>query len=1576
MKHKLNYLFLVIALMTQWGWNVARAGDIRTGYAINNNEDYTKGIFTFEMGDTINDLKLWMPLTFNQASGGRLIGDTYYYIDYTQTDNGYEVNGLYAVNMDDQSVRLVADYGAANMGAIASCFAYDYQEQAMYGLGSFNGGSTLVKIDLDNGNISTVGEVQLDYINATAQSYGYDHLHVMATNYDGDTYAVSYWGSLYKVNTKTCTAQYVADLDYNPGQAFMYTSDDLFFDNNNEQLYLRYTTYDWSTYSWLYEVVKIDVKTGHVDRFAQNDMLGSMLAVSIPFTPAEASAPAKVQNLSITRGEAGALTTTLSWDNPDKTFGRGGTLEDLDYVLVFRDNELVDSIVNPVIGGHQTWTDDNITERGYYTYKVIAGNDMGRGDRNRTGIYVGKGDPMPVTDLTVQRNGSGATISWTAPTEGKTASYIDIDELNYDVLRYRDSNTEPETVATAVKETTFEDKSIETMGKYIYAVIPHTANATGQAVKTEAFILGPAYTIPATFGFNSQDEFNLWTVIDANGNYTTWQWSEGYYGSIRGAQCRYNYDEIIAADWLISPRVKMEAGKHYKMTFDALSGSKKVLETLAITMGKGTTIEQQDSVTQFDILAEGTQSYRANLPVVDDTDEYNVGFYYRSYVANYNLSVGNVVISEDHEGYIDGHVTCGGKAVAGATVISGGGAYIATTDKEGYYKLNYLPEGEYTVQVIALGYEDYYTSETVTEWQTTTADIALTALPMHTVKGVVKDVAGDPVAGAKVTLYGYDSKETSTAADGSFSFSNVFENSNYAVKIVKNKLLDGQKSFAVDGDIDLGDITLLDNQKPAGKVTVTETETGEAQIEWRAPANDAVVQRIDDGTLTTCVGIADATDKTLFGVVKREPALVSGAEFYIDGTSSVTHDGITLTIFDLDENGNPTDKVLYQNTYVSCKDGQWNSYMLPAPVDCPNGYYMALSYYGYLLVGIDGAGDAEQYPFVEGVNCFTPDYTTGNYLYLEGQTNEAFHHNFLIRPVAAPYTVAEDATEFTAPLKFNNQHKGEYVELQHKAYTADQLDRINASQPAMHKTPQSRIRYNLYRMKAADMGNEATWTLLSEQQQTRDYTDAEWSQLAQGSYAYAVKAVYTGDYLAAATLSDSIGNKMLTDVTVRLTTNTPENEAYGAKVTLIAGGGRHVSMGYADDNGMVVIPDVWKAEYDLVVELDGFNTLYETVDLSKDNSYDLSYKLTEHQVTPYNLIIADTENANEKEFIWNYPDVFFDDFEEHDDFAINSPGAIGWQYIDGDGGETGGVYGYTWPGQFEPMAFIVFNPSATTPSCYDAFWELHAYSGNKCLQDWAPYGVQNDDWIITPQLHFQKDINISFWAKCYDYNYLEAFEVLYSTTDAQPESFIVARDSSECYSYWQKYSVDIPKEAKYIAIRCISNGKRVFMLDDIQFGLADAAPYYIARPSTRKSGMHRAPSLDGLYEVYLDGEMIAQQDETSIILSNLSTGQHTAGVIASYTSGQTEMSTIDFTVDSTSGVSINNVHRDMTLRGRTLTLADGYTDVTLYNAAGVAYSFTANANGQCDLSHLPQGAYIVKTSNGRYTRTMKITLKQ
>lgn len=913
MKLKTHLSLMALALAALAGQTgQAWAQDTKTVYALCPSDDLGsgKGLYTFEMGDTIGTINLLQAMTYENVCGGLLLNDTYYYMEYAQVYNGYQTLGFYAYDMESKAIKQIADYGSTTNGSsIASCLTYDYQTATMYGLNSFNGGNSLVTIDLASGVVAAAGKLTFDHINDAAQTAGYDHMHVMTGTYDGDFYGVSYWGSLYKINQHTCECSYIATLDYNPGQAFMYTNDDLFYDNDADKLYMRYTTYDWNTRTWLYQILLIDPETGHTTVFAnspERGLLTSLTAVSIPFTVAEASAPAKVQNLTVTRGERGALSATVEWDNPTKTYGRGGTLEDLDYILVFRNGVLADSIANPAIGGHMTWTDNTITKRGYYTYKIIGGNDIGRGDRTSVGTYVGQGDPKSVTNLTIEKNGDGGKLTWTAPTEGLLDSYIDVSTLKYDIVRYKGSSTEGETIATDYTGTAYEDNSIEDMGKFAYEVTPKTANAKGAATKSESLILGPAYTIPHAFSIASQDEFELWTTYDANGNGWTWEYSPGYYGQLQGATCYYNYDQLAAADWLISPRVKFESGKRYKLTFDAKAGSKKVQETLAISLGKGNTIEQQDSVAQFDILSDETQHLRVNLPQVQAADEYNVGFFYRSYMqVNYKLSIGNIYIAEDHEGYVKGTVTCNDKPVAGATVIADGGEFTATTDANGTYQLNYLPEGTHTVTVMAKGYEDKTFDVAVTEYETTNGDVALTALSTYEVKGTVVDVAGDAVAGATVTLSGYDDSETTTDANGHFSFAAVYQNSNYAVDIVKNKLLSVQKSFGVSADTDLGTITMDDNQKAAGKVTVTANDT-QAEISWKAPANDASVRRIDDGTLTTSVGIADATSNTMFGVVKREPSQVEGVQFYIDGTSSITHYSVQLYIFDLDADGNPT----------------------------------------------------------------------------------------------------------------------------------------------------------------------------------------------------------------------------------------------------------------------------------------------------------------------------------------------------------------------------------------------------------------------------------------------------------------------------------------------------------------------------------------------------------------------------------------------------------------------------------------------------------------------------------------------
>lgn len=861
----------------------------------------------------------------------------------------------------------------------------------------------------------------------------------------------------------------------------------------------------------------------------------------------------------------------------------------------------------------------------------------------------------------------------------------------------------------------------------------------------------------------------------------------------------------------------------------------------------------------------------------------------------------------------------------------------------------------------------------VEEYTTTQCDFTPVALPVYTVSGTVKDVAGDPVEGATVALTGYDTKDALTNADGKFCFKNVFKNSNYSVAVNKNKLLEATRNFGVEADTDLGDITLDDNIKAAQKVVVS-TTSGNAEIAWNAPANDAVVQRIDDGTLTTSVGVSGGNSNTMFGVVKREPAQVSGVQFYIDGTSSVTHYSVALTIFDLDENGEPAQNILYQNSYVSATDGQWNSYTLPAPVDAPNGYYIALSYYDYLLVGIDGDGDSERYPFVQHVNCFTQDYTSGKFYYLDDQSSTKFHHNFLIRPVAAPMSVAEDSTEFKAPRFIKHiQAMDVQPELQSvDAKTSKITDPETKS--VIKKTIQQRMRYNVYRMKSADIANEQAWQLISEKQQARDYTDTDWASLEQGTYAYAVKAVYTGDKMADAAMSDIIGNKMLTKLTFHITTATPENEAYGARVFLIADGGEHVAEGIADDNGDITISDVWKTKYDITVSLDGFISQTGTVDVSLDDAYLFNYKLEEDRIQPTNLYVEDGETADSKRFAWNYPDVFFDDFEGHDDFAINSPGSIGWQYIDGDGAETGAVYNYTWAGIGSPMAYMVFNASATTPSVKYMGLNLEAYSGEKCLTDWAAYQVPNDDWIITPQLHFQKDFKFSFYAAGIDYSYPETFEVLYSTTDAQPMSFVTVDEQKQTSSWFQYYEFDIPKEAKYVAIHCVSDQKRVFRVDDVMFGLSEAMqiPYYLRRSAQRPM---KSPAIDGLYEVYLDGKLVAQQDETSYLFERLAEGKHTAGVVASYTSGKTDMSTIDFTVSKATGIELLDGNRtSISLDGDILKVSSDCNGVTVYSVDGKALPIVRVTDGTYRICGAT-GTMIIKVETPNGVKTIKTNTK-
>lgn len=253
--------------------------------------------------------------------------------------------------------------------------------------------------------------------------------------------------------------------------------------------------------------------------------------------------------------------------------------------------------------------------------------------------------------------------------------------------------------------------------------------------------------------------------------------------------------------------------------------------------------------------------------------------------------------------------------MSNALVRTENGQFTSRTNNDGQYTLNYLPEGSYNIIVEALGYRDGSATSTVSELETTTENIAIEALPTYSLHGRISDTVGDPVVGATVILSGYNNYETTTAADGSYSISGIYEHTGYTVSVSKNKLLGVSETIDVNANKTLN-LTLKDNIKPAKAVNVAESPNGDqTEVTWQAPANDPRVDRIDDGVITTGTGYQNgATNKSTFGVIRREAATVYGAQFYLTNAPGVSHYSIALRILGLKENGDPDEaNVLLKN---------------------------------------------------------------------------------------------------------------------------------------------------------------------------------------------------------------------------------------------------------------------------------------------------------------------------------------------------------------------------------------------------------------------------------------------------------------------------------------------------------------------------------------------------------------------------------------------------------------------------------------------------------------------------------------
>ena len=177
-----------------------------------------------------------------------------------------------------------------------------------------------------------------------------------------------------------------------------------------------------------------------------------------------------------------------------------------------------------------------------------------------------------------------------------------------------------------------------------------------------------------------------------------------------------------------------------------------------------------------------------------------------------------------------------------------------------------------------------------------------------------------------------------------------------------------------------------------------------------------------------------------------------------------------------------------------------------------------------------------------------------------------------------------------------------------------------------------------------------------------------------------------------------------------------------------------------------------------------------------------------------------------------YDTLIIDDIESHPYGAVNSPGAVGWSYIDGDSAATSSISAISFLGEGDTMAFVVIDDELMAGSNI-----VTAHSGHRYLASPFHSSIANDDWLVSPRLDFSDTFTFSFFARSYSATYhSERFLVCYSLSGCRAEDFVPLHcDTLVSTAAWEQYSFTVPASARFVAIHCVSYNEYLFCLDDL-----------------------------------------------------------------------------------------------------------------------------------------------------------------
>lgn len=236
-----------------------------------------------------------------------------------------------------------------------------------------------------------------------------------------------------------------------------------------------------------------------------------------------------------------------------------------------------------------------------------------------------------------------------------------------------------------------------------------------------------------------------------------------------------------------------------------------------------------------------------------------------------------------------------------------------------------------------------------------------------------------------------------------------------------------------------------------------------------------------------------------------------------------------------------------------------------------------------------------------------------------------------------------------------------------------------------------------------------------------------------------------------------------------------------------------------------------------------------------------------------NAVVTDL-NAEETEsgiiLTWTDPTVE----TGHEGFESMAPFSYGdrigdFKNVCRDGLETTYIGTFRYPHDNDIKAWQVLSEKEITEIMAESNLEnsnILAASGDRFIAVFIPLsyfvgeGLESDRWLISPEI--KANSMISFMMTAGVEGMVENVQILASSTDDNPDSFVVIEDHKILSAEWRKYEYTLPEDAKYFAIRYCGDSDNSF------FVLVDDIEYVPAAES---------PVLEG-FDIYRDGAVIAE----------------------------------------------------------------------------------------------------------------------